>query len=98
MLQRTNPKTLCYIDNIEDFFFEEVKMKERTTIILRGDLPVGKRIQEVKKRITHWALGLDEPFDEGSDVFRLVRIVRIGKEHAYTYAIERGMFGRKSKS
>lgn len=94
----TYAKTLSFIDNIDVFLQEELKMMERTTIILPGELPVGKRIEEVKKRITHWAHGLEEPFDERSDVFRLVRIVRIGREYAYTYAIERGMSGRKSTS
>jgi hypothetical protein len=65
-------------------------MTERTTIILPAELPIGKRIKEVKKQMMDWALDLEEPFDEKSDVFRLVKIVRIGKEYAYTYAIERG--------
>jgi hypothetical protein len=70
-------------------------MTERTTIILPAALPIGKTVEEVKKRIMDWALDLEEPFDEKSDVFRLVRIERQEKEYAYVYGIERGVIGRK---
>jgi hypothetical protein len=72
-------------------------MTERTTIILPTELPIGKRLEEIKKRIMNWALDLEKPFDDKSDVFRLVRIERQGNGHAYIYAIERGVIGRKGR-
>jgi hypothetical protein len=72
-------------------------MTERTTIILPAGLPIGKRVEEVKKRIMDWALELEEPFDEKLDMFRLVRIERQEKEHAYVYGIERGVIGKKRR-
>ena len=42
-------------------------------------------------------LELEEPFDEKSDVFRLVRIEKQRKEYAYVYGIERGVTNRKSR-
>lgn len=44
-----------------------------------------------------WALDLEGPFDERSDMFRLVRIEIQKKEYAYVYDIERGMIGRKRR-
>jgi hypothetical protein len=70
-------------------------MTERTTIILPAEWPIGKRVEEVKKRMMDWALDLEEPFDEKSDMFRLLRIERQEQEYAYVYGIERGMIGRK---
>lgn len=72
-------------------------MTERTTIILPVELPIGKRVEEVKKRIMAWVLDLEEPFDERADMFRLVKIERQEKEYAYVYGIERGVTGRKSR-
>jgi hypothetical protein len=60
-------------------------------------LPIGKRVEEVKKRIMDRVLELEEPFDEKSDVFRLVRIEKQRKEYAYVYGIERGVTNRKSR-
>ena len=88
---------LVSIADVDEIPLKGSEMTERTTIILPVELPIGKRVEEVKKRIMDWALDLEEPFDEGSGMFRLVKIERQEKEYAYVYGIERGAIGRKRK-
>ena len=66
-------------------------MTDSTRIVLQKNIPLSRRLQEVKKRISLWSHSLERPYDGKADAIRLVRVERTKDDYAYSYVIERGV-------
>ena len=63
--------------------------EESTNIIISENIPLLKRVDEVKKRISEWTGTLEKTFDHETDEVRLNRYEKKGDKYFFQYTIDR---------